>query len=194
MKKLLCAAILFALAGTVKAERVPLYVHTATLTVAGTGTNSFAFQNTSATRDVLVRNITILPTSSATVISGPITYWVLLSTQMGHGGLTQVSFNAMSAPNITSPSFISASTGPTSILFEGNQASQLPISIIGVNPDETASPIVAVHGSGFDAQNEDQELVLPKGRNRGFVLQQKQYGATDWTAGVVFIRVVYSIR
>lgn len=193
--KLLITLMALALPTMAKAERIPFYVAVATWTLGGTGTNALAFQNTSSTRDVIILKINIAPISGGTVTSGPANFWVLPSTSMTHGGTSQVSALASNNGNWAAPSFVSFSTGPVVVTFEGPKASYgLPYTVIGVNPDETASPIQNVIDNGFEANAEDSGIVLPKGANRGVIFQQKQFGATDWTAGVVLARITYILK
>lgn len=196
--KLLLALMALALPTMAKAERIPTYVSIATWTVGGTGTKAFAFQNTSASRDVAVLRINISPISNGTVTSGPMNFWVIPSTVITHGGTSQVGSSSFIIPNWTQPSFISASTGPVNVQYEGKSTglSQLPLAVIGVNPDETSTPVLndLYNGLQIDGADEEYGILLQKGQNRGIVLEQKQFGATDWTAGAVLIKIEYSIR
>jgi len=192
--KLLLAVMALALPGVAKAERIPTYVAVATWTVGGTATKAFAFQNTSADRDVVIIKITVSPISAATVTSGPMNFWVLPSTVMVHGGTSQVSAASYNSANWSKPSFISVSTGPAGVVYEGKDARQLPLAVIGVNPDETGTPIMNVVENGLDLPAEEQGILLPKGARRGIVLEQKQFGATNWTAGNVLVKITYIIR
>lgn len=193
--KLLLALIAVTLPVMAKAERIATYVSVATFTVGGTGTNAYAFQNTSTSRDVVIVKINIAPISGGTVTSGPMNFWVMPSTTIVHGGTSQVYSGSYNSVGWTQPSGISASTGPVGVLYEGPRGAYgLPLAIIGVNPDETGTPVVNILENGLDLPVEDQGIVLPKNQSRGIVLQQKQFGATDWTAGVVMVKVTYILR
>lgn len=192
--KLLLALMALALPTMAKAERVPTYVAIATWTAGGANTNAFAFQNTSTTQDVTIVKLQISPVSETTVTSGPMSFYVMGSTVMTHGGTSQVSAGSYNTPNWSQPSFLSVSTGPVNVTFEGKDTRQLPLTVIGANPDETGTPLMNVIDNGIDVTAEDQAIRLPKGSNRGIVLRQKQFGATDWTAGVLLVKVVYILK
>ena len=198
MKKLILSALaLFALSTAAHAAPPLTYVHVATWTAAGAATRAFAFQNTSAGLDVIIRSIEIGNASQGTVTSGPMQFWVYGSTAVyAHGGTTQVSFYNNASANATAPSYISFSTGPVGVAYEGKQTRQLPIARLIVNADETA--VVApdsMHDSIVNLAPDDiTPLVLPQGANRALVVEQKQLGATDWTAGDLFVRIVYTVR
>ncbi len=192
--KLLLALMALALPTMAKAERIPTYVAIATWTAGGSTTKAFAFQNTSSTRDVVIIKIALVPTTSGTVTSGPMNFYVYASTNMTHGGLSQVSAGSYNTPNWTAPSFVSVSTGPTNVVYENKDTYQLPLTIIGANPDETGTPLMNVIDNGVDLPAEDQGIVLPKGQNRGIVIEQKQFGASDYTAGTMAAKIIYIIR
>lgn len=189
MKNLIAAlAVALALVAA-PARAAQTYVHTSTWTAGGAGTNAFAFQNT-GTNDVEINSIEIGGASVGTVTSGIMQFLVKTSTQLVHGGTTQVSFADSKTANATAPSYISASTGPVSVQFEGKiaGASQLAISSpLLVNPDEAAT-------ANFTDKLSIPTLILPAGANRAVVLQQKQQGGTDWTAGILFVRIVYTVK
>jgi len=139
------------------------------------------------------------PSSGATVTSGGMQFWIMTSTKVTHGGTSQVSFHSRTAANATAPSYISVSTGPVAVLYEGKQSGQLPVSTILVNLDESAVFNPAPSSGEFvPTERPDmaatQRLRLPKGANRAIVLEQRQLGATDWTAGVAFLRVVVTVK
>lgn len=186
---------LLALAPAARAANLPLtYVHSATWTLTGAGTNSFAFQNTSADLDVKILRIEIANYSTGSVTSGVVNFWVLTSTQVTHGGTSQVSFASLDSANVTAPTYISASTGPVSVQIEGKQNRQLPLMRpLTLNDDETAT-VAFSDAIDFNAPADGRELILPHGASRAIVIQQRQFGATDWTAGMVIIRIVYSVR
>lgn len=200
MKTLLMIVALLALALPARASEPaapPTYVFTSTWTAAGTaGVKAFAFQNTSTTLDVRIISIEVGSANAGTVTSGPMWFHVKMSTQLVHGGTSQVSFSASESANATAPSYITVSTGPLLVQYEGTAAGagQLPISRpLMVNADETAT-------SNFSDTILYQDptigrgLLLPHGANRAIVLEQKQFGATDWTAGTLFARVVYTVK
>lgn len=196
---LLTFAVLLGLAAggfTPSAEaRAPMtYVHVSTWTAGGTGTKAWAFQNTSDTLDVQILKIEVGSASGATVTSGPVQFWVMGSTVITHGGTSQTSFYSIDASNITAPSYVTVSTGPTAATYEGKQASQLPLARpLLVNLDETATTLL--HDSlDFNAPSDSRELLLPAGEDRGIVIEQRQFGASDYTAGVAFVRVVYTVK
>jgi len=188
LKKTLFALVAF-LALSIPAQAAQYYVHTATWTAGGAGTKAFAFQNT-GTNDVEIVSVEIGGASVGTVTSGIMQFLVKTSTSLTHGGTSQVSFADSKSANASAPSYISASTGPVNVQYEGKilGTSQLAISSpLLVNPDEAAS-------ANFTDKLSIPSLFLPAGANRAVVLEQKQQGGTDWTAGILFARIVYIVR
>lgn len=195
MKKLLLT--LAFLAGfalpSAHAARVPLtYIHTSTWTVGGSGTKAWAFQNTSSGISVRIHKLEMGSATGATVTGGIQQFWVYGSTSLTHGDTSQVSFYDTAGANATAPSYVSVSTRPTVVVYEGKNDRQLPIfRPLIINADESAA------ANFYDAlvpssPAEAEEFLLPEGANRALVIEQKQFGATDYVAGVVFVRVVWS--
>lgn len=195
--------ILFALAmlggllplGSPVDAALPLtYVSVSTFTPGGSGTKAWALQNTSASLDVRILKLEVSNATNGTVAGGLMQFWLYGSTVVIPGGVSQVSFYDHAAANTSAPSYVSVSTGPAGVVYEGKQNRQLPLyRPFIINDDETAA---ANFKDEFQQVNpaEATELLLPRGSNRAVVLEQQQFGATDFTAGTVMVRVVYTVK
>ena len=180
------------------------YVSTARLTVAGSSVSLFAFQNTSSGVDVVIRKIEISNASTATVTGGTMQFWVYASTQITHSAAITTNYE-YAAALIAQPSYISVSSAPTGVLYEGDSstvtsaASALAgvppiIRPLYVNNDETATTLLTDSWGADEALNAAGPLVLNAGANRGIVINQKRLGTSDFTAGSVLIRIFYTTR
>lgn len=186
----------------------PAYVAVARITPGASPSRVFAFQNIDAGQDVIVRRIDITNSSTFTITGGLSQYWVYASTQLTHSLLTTVQNYKLDTALATAPAAIAASTAPTIVLFEGDSstltASQqgalsgvsLPIiRPLAVNDDDAATSSLT-DGWGEDIQSglASMPLVLPHNSKRALVIEKRQLGTTDFTAGSVTIRVFYSLR
>lgn len=170
------------------------YVSVATFTAAGNGTNAFAFQNVSAGEDVRVLKVELTSVTSGTVTSGLMQFWLMGSTVVTAGSTGAVSLYDYATPNAAAPASISASVAPTGVVYEGKQGGQLPFDrALIVNPDETATSNFRDELS-FTAPADGAEFILPHGSNRAVVLLQKQFGTTDFSAGTLMVRVLYTVK
>lgn len=191
MKNLLMIVALLALAAPAKAASY--YVAVATWTAGGTGTNAVAFQNTDSGRSVRVLKIEVSNVSNSAITGGVMQFWVMGATVATAGGTSQVSFYDTQAANVTAPSYVSFSTGPVGVVFEGKQTRQLPIARpLIVNDDEAAT--ISLWDSTSPSDYPRSEFLLPAGSNRAIVLRQMQLGATDFTAGILMARIFYTIE
>lgn len=165
-----------------------------------------AFQNTSATQDVLVNRIDATSCSTMTVTSGLMQFWVYSSTQMTHSVATTVQTYGYRGALATAPAGVTASTAPTNVLFEGDSSTltvaqqgalsgtSLPIiRPLAVNLDETATTSIS---DSWQHESPDfgDALLLPHGGNRGLVIEKRQLAATDWSAGCVTFTIHYTLR
>lgn len=179
-------------------NQLETYVVTSTWTPGGgviTGTKAFAFQNTSADIDVAIDSIEFLSVTSGTVTSGPVQFWVYTATQVTHGSSSNSSIYSRQTPNISTPSYISYGINPTAVLFEGKQNAQLPRFIVLVNADETSTVLPQpLNPLATQSLPHDDVLMLKANTNMAIVIEQRQYGATDYTAGLIFCRIVFTTR
>ncbi len=179
-------------------NQLETYIVTSTWTPGGgviTGTKAFAFQNTSADVDVSVERIDLMSVTSGTVTSGPMQFWIYTATQVTHGSSSNSSIYSRQTPNVSTPSYISYGINPTAVLFEGKHDAQLPRYVALVNADETATvlpqplnPIMTM------SPQYDNVQILKAGTNTALIIEQRQYGATDYTAGLIFCRIVFTTR
>jgi len=183
------------------------YSTTARVTPGGALNKALAFQNTSATLDVVVRKIEVMNASTYTVTGGLMSYWVYFATSVSHSPTTGVngidSYNYADAL-ATAPSYISASTAPYNVIFEGNsgiltdlqQASSgyaLPvIRPLIVNNDEAATANFA--DSWQEELNTAKPLTLEKNTQRALIFEQRRVGTADITEGNVILRIFYTVR
>lgn len=199
-KTLLGLVVLLALQIPARAQWAPTYtpityVAVATFTVPGTGKDAIAFQNTDAGRDVTILKIEVSDVSNTAITGGIMQFWIMGATVTTAGGTSQTSFWDAKAANTTAPSYISFSTGPVNVVYEGKQGtSQLPLARpLIVNSDEAATANLwdtfQSISPAFSA-----ELILPHGSNRAIVLRQMQLGASDFTAGVIMARIFYTVK
>jgi|CXWL01.1.fsa_nt_gi hypothetical protein len=182
----------------------PTYVSVVRVTATGSalaGTKLYAFQNTSATADVVIRKIEIANASTMTITGGTMQFWVYGSTQFSHSALITTGFSYSTAA-ASQPSFVKVSSAPLSVQYEGDAAVQVGGGLLGtppiirplyINNDEAAVALL------YDSWSEESlghsaPLLLPKATNRGIVIDQKRLGTTDFSDGAVYIRIFYTIH
>lgn len=165
-----------------------------------------AFQNTSTNQDILVDRIEIANSSTMTVTSGVMAFWVYTSTSLTHSALTSVQTFGYNAALVAQPAAITMSTAPINVQFEGDTgiltaAQQNALS-------GTASPVIrpmAVNASNTataslsDAWAAEQldwthPIILPMKTQRALVFEKRQLADSDWSAGAVTIRIHYTVR
>lgn len=202
------AALLISAAPALAVSSQPLlktYVSTVrvTLPVVATSSAIYAFQNTDAAVDVVIRKIEISNASTMTVTGGTMQFWVYGSTQMTHSAAVTSNYG-YGAALTTQPSFVSVSSAPYNIQVEGDAAVITGGSLSGtpalirplyVNNDEAAVTLLTDSWSDEDPNGENAGLItLNHGANRGIAIVQKRLGTTDISAGSVLVRVFYNVR
>ena len=193
MKTFWLALLLFApfLAAPAQASPPPqTYISVATFTAGGDAANVWAFQNTSTTLDVRVLKIEVSNASTEAVSGGLMQFWLYGSTVVTHGGTSQVGGYGQTTANATLPTYVSVSTGPVSVTYEKSLPLARPLIS---NDDETATTNLSDSLSSV-APADGQELLLPHNTSRALILTQKQHNGASITAGVVMVRVLYTIR
>lgn len=166
----------------------------------------FALQNTSTDQDVLVNRVEVANSSTMTVTGGLMQFWVYGSTAMAHSALTTVQTYGYSGALVTAPTAVSASTAPINVQFDGDSGILTAAQQNGLSG--TALPLIrplivndnlAATGQTSDSwstENPDfgSPIILPKNSQRGLVIEKRQFGASDFSAGAVTIRVHYTLR
>lgn len=172
----------------------PTYVAVSTFTPGAELSYPFAFKNASSLVDVKVQRIEVASCSTRTVVGGLMQFYIIPSTTITPGVVTQVSTYTYDA-NWTYPLNVSASRTPTTISFEGSQSYPQPFSrSLVINNDETATDHFSDAWDAREGNEEPQAMVLLKGRNRGFALQLRRLGTTDWADGCVLVKVVFTAK
>jgi hypothetical protein len=205
VKHWLLAAALICFGSSAFAAPPPTYINTVRITPGASPARVLAFQNTSSTIDVVVRKIEVVSASTQTVTSGLEQFWVYASTQLTHSA-SAGRFDSYSAGFTTQPSYVTVSTAPLLVLFEndtstltaGQQAglsgTALPlIKPLTVNLDEGAAANFYDSWVSEDPSN-NSPLILPAGANRALVFEKRQKDGTDYSAGLVQIRIYYTVR
>lgn len=156
----------------------------------------FAFKNGSSLVDVKVSRIEVVSCSTRSITGGLMSYWIHPSTTITNGVTTQVSSYSYAAANGASfPANVIGSRSPTTVVFENLQANQLPFSRpLIINNEETATDHFSDAWDAYEGGREANALFLPKGRNRGFVLQLHRLGAADITDGCVMVKTVFTAK
>ena len=191
---------LFVAARYSRAETLPptplTYVSVSTFTPSGALTTPWVFQNTDSALDVRILKLELASASTQTVTGGLMQFYLYASTSVTVStitpGTSQTYFYdyGKAAPSASAPSYITVSTAPSSPLYESALPLYRPFVL---NNDETATdhffdswdPTAPANGA---------ELLLPHGANRALVLEQHRLGTSDITAGVVLVRVLYSVK
>lgn len=165
-----------------------------------------AFQNTSATLDVLVNRIDATSCSTQTVTSGLMQFWVYSSTVVTHSVATTAQTYGYRAALATAPLGVTTSTAPLNVQYEGDSAvltaaqqnaltgTSLPlVRPLAVNLDETATTSIS---DSWQHESPDfgDALLLPHAGNRALVIEKRQLAATDWSAGCVTFTIHYTLR
>jgi hypothetical protein len=204
MKKTLLTFIL-AFAAVCAHAGAPEYVATVRLTPGASPSAMLAFQNTSSDLDVVVQKIEITNASTMSVTSGLMQFWVYGSTSMTHSQtLTAASAYTYNAALGAKPSYISLSSAPVLVIYEGDSSSRTAAQmnslsgVVGpilrpliVNADESAAANLY---DSWSNENPDKPLILPHASNRGLVFVKRQLGSSDYTDGQVIFRIVYTVR
>ncbi len=175
-----------------------------TLPVIATSSAIYAFQNTSTGVDVVIRKIEVSNASTMTVAGGTMQFWVYASTALTHSAAVTRNYSYTSAL-VSQPSYVTVSTAPYAIQAEGDSSGLLVggalsgvppiIRPLYVNNDEAAVTLLSDSWSEREESlGEAQPFVLPAGANRGIVIQQKRLGVSDFLAGSVLVRVLYTTR
>lgn len=206
MKKALFAlAATLALSAPVHATAAVVpYVNVVRVTPGAAPSKILAFQNTSTTNDVVIRRIEIANASTQTVSGGQAAYWVYLSTQLTHSAAAS-SFFAYGTALAAQPSYISVSTAPLLVQYEGDSAVLTGGGLTGVPP--VINPLVVDNDDAATVNRsavwyeESQTgnapagpLLLTKGSSRALVIEKRQGAASDFTAGSVEIRIFYTVK
>jgi hypothetical protein len=214
MKKnlvVLAALVGLSLAAPSRARAVgtpPTYVTSVRVTPGAAPTHVLAFQNTSASLDVVVRRIEVVNASTQAVTGGAEQFWVYAATSVTHSAAagTTASYGAALA---SQPSYLTVSTAPTSVQLEGDSgilttaqrnalSGALPIiAPLTVDGDESATPNMrqaAWQAEDQGGANPAGALILPAGANRAIVVEKRAGNSTDFTAGSYIIRVFYTVR
>ncbi len=194
MKKTLFALVaLLGLSAPAMAIISPTYVSVSTFTPGAALSKVYGFANHSSQVDVRILRIEVSHASTGTYTGGLMQYWVYTSTTITDGSVVQTSSYSLTAANSAVPASVIGSISPTTVVYENKQSSQLPIiPPLIVNNDETAA---ANFQAVYNAEGGDAELLkLPKGANRGFVLEQRRLGTADIADGTVMVRVVYTAK
>lgn len=200
MKNLIiAAALLISLVPSCKAEPPsgysPTFVVISSFTPGAELSYPFAFKNGSSLVDVRVERIEVASCSTRTVVGGLMQYWIQPSTTITNGVTTQVSSYSYAAANSALPANVIGSRTPTTVVFENLQANQLPFTRpLVVNNDETATDHFSDAWDASEGGRESQLLFLPKGANRGFVLQLHRLGTADIADGCVMVKTVFSAK
>ena len=183
---------------------VPTYVSNQRLTLPAAGSKIYAFQNTSATADVVVRKIEIVGASTQTVTGGLSQFLVYVSTKLVHSAAITDAKSYVTA-NASQPSHILVSSAPHTVQYEGNSA---VLTVAQVNAFAGVSPIIrplivnndeAAAANFSDSWSEESPngvspLLLPAGASRAIVIEKRQQGSADFSDGSIFIRVFYSVH
>src|SRR6185437_4250876 len=144
------------------------YVAVATFTLAGTGTNEFALQNTASDQDVRIEKIDVT-VSSATAAGGIAEFWVFTSTALTAGGTSQTWTYSYTKALAAAPSAVSLSTGPTNVVLEN------PLPVVRPLVVSTLSSATLNLTDGYsDLVGDALELLLAKGSSRAIVIQQQR--------------------
>lgn len=190
------------------ATQPPAYVAVVRVTPGASPTKILAFQNISAGEDIIVRRIDITNASTMTVTGGLEAFWIYAATVVTHSDLTTVQNYRLDTALAAAPAAISASTAPINVQYEGdsgvltaaqqNALSGIAVPVIrplAVNGDESATTSLS-DGWGEDIQSGlvSMPLILAKGSKRALVIEKRQLGSSDFTAGSYNIRIFYSRR
>lgn len=169
-----------------------------------------AFQNTSADIDVEIHRVVISHSSTMTVTSGAMQFWVYTSTSLTHSAAAG-KYYSYESTLASQPSYITVSTAPLSVQLEGDSAAltaaqrnavsgALPIiRPIHVNLDEGATGLLddkddTSAGSEASWTPSGLPIKLPRGANRALVIEKRQLGASDFTDGQAYIRIVWTAK
>ncbi len=185
---------------------LPSYTAVVRLTPGASPAKVLAFQNTSASQDILVDHIEITNSSTMTVTGGLEQFWVYGSTSLTHSALTSVATYGYNGVLVAQPAAVVMSTAPLNVQYEGDTgiltaAQQGALSGVAtpiirplaVNNDETATTSLS---DGWTAEALDwaRPIILPRNTQRALVFEKRQLGSSDFTAGSVTIRIHYTVQ
>lgn len=166
-----------------------------------------AFQNTSTDQDVIINRIDVANCSTQTVTSGMVQFWVFTSTRVTHSDTTSMKTYSYRVPLLTTaPAAVVGSTAPINVQLDGDSAvltvaqrnalsgTSLPVvRPLAANLDETATTNT-YDTWAHESPDYGDALVLARNTQRTLVIEKRQLGATDWTAGCVDITIHYTLR
>ena len=203
MKTLIVALALFAGLLAEAAPTIKVYEAGVRITPGASPSYLLAFQNTSSSQEVEIHKIDVHNASTQTVTGGTMQFWLYLSTSLTHSAAVSNVYG-FDVANASLASNISMSTAPVNVLIEGNSAILTalqrndlgvgvpPFSILHVNNDEAAAANYT--DEAWDSNGLGRPLRLAAGSNRAIVLEKRQLGSSDFTAGQILLRIIYSIK